>query len=532
MAVVSKVIEVCLWRDLNDPSNVFEKDNYSYSATMYVKKGISQQPEKIALEVLEVLQDASAEDRYYAKERMQQPKDAVGMPQRIADLDYKKWMRSSRLEEEQEDHQQRLRREMEEMQQRDQLNSTRHLQTLEHRQDLAKQAIDHNADSHWQGMQFRSLQQDQTLRHKDQQLDYQLEEVVATHRLKHGLNQQVQYHQLEHDSRAANQKLGALGNEQFLRLDSAQAQQQLRLGGIRAENTLKTEHEVMDLAFKAQRSMIDREDLDHKMQHMTILNADKVATNDRLEDIARNSQQRKNDLDESGRRAQLEYQDASDVQRLRTEGSMNQYRQENSDNTIRTQRTLSDIDSRTMQNKHSMLENERQNQARFNIASDRQRLNTLQSQGMIQNRTLQERGQIENENLSTRHNLLQENRDNEFEYTRNMGYQRIENERGMGQQRIENEGGMGQQRLLNERAMGQQRIQNEQGIGQQRFTNQQAMNNLNRAKLQDNLQAQQAGNNLNRNRLMDNLQAQRAGAAINHARHVDDARFRNRPRLQ
>jgi hypothetical protein len=51
--VVARLIEVCLWKDLNDPSNVFEQGDYFYSATMYIKKGISRQPENVALEILE-----------------------------------------------------------------------------------------------------------------------------------------------------------------------------------------------------------------------------------------------------------------------------------------------------------------------------------------------------------------------------------------------------------------------------------------------------------------------------------------------
>ena len=547
VTVVSKVIEVCMWRDLNDPLNVFEHDNHSYSATMYIKKGISYQPEKIALEVLDVLQDASTEDKYYAKERMQQPKDAVGMPQRIADLDHKKWIRSSRLEEEQEDHQQRLRREMEEMNQRNQLNSSRHLLTMEQREDLAQQTIHHNSDVHWQGMQFRSLQQDQTLRYKDQQLSYQMDDVAATHRLKQGLDQQVRNAQLQHDTRATQQKLGFLGEEQGLRFDGAQAQQQLKLGGITAENMLKSEQETRDLSFKSARSMIDRGDMDYKLQHITGVNADKVFTNDRLEDIARDSQQRKNDLDEHGRQAQLGYQEASDDQKLRTEGSMNRHRQENNDNTMRTRLELSQIEGEAMQKKHTMLENDRHKQIRFNATTDRQRLDTLRSRGSIQNNTIQEKGQIENGTLRDKNQLVQDNRNNELYHTADMGYQRIQNERGFGQQRIENEAGIGNQRIQNEAGMGQQRIQNEAGmgqqrmqneyglgnarltnernLGQQRLANQQAGNDLNRNKLMDNYLAQQAGNNLNRAKLRDNQQAQQAGAMTNHMRHADDLQY-------
>ena len=532
LIVVSKFIEVCLWKYPNDPSLVFEQGILSYSATMYIKKGISDQPEKIALGILEVLEDASMEDRYYAKEREQQPRDAVGMPQRIADLDHKKWIRSSRLEEEQEDHRQRLRREMEEMDQRNQLTSSRHLLTMEQREDLARQTSNHNADAHWQGMQFRTLQQDQTVRYKDQQLNFQTDEMAATHRLRQALDQQERNARLQHENQATQQKLGFLGDEQSLRLDGAQAQQQLKLGGIATENTLKSEQEAEDLRFKSARSGIDRADMDYKLQHYSDVNADKVSTINRLEDIARDSQRRKHELDERDRQEQLKYLEADDDRKLRTEGSMNQHRQENNDNNIRTRTALTQIEADAMQNRHAMLETDRDNQIKFSAESDRQRLNTLRNQGLIQNDTIQERGQIENNALRNRYQLVQGDRDNEFQHTVDMGYQRIENERVMGQQRIENETGMGQQRRMNELE-----------LGQQRNANQQASNQLNRGRLMDNYQAQYAGNQLNQNKLMDgyraqfagnqlnqarvwsNQQGQQASAMLNHQRHADDLQY-------
>ena len=460
LVVVSKVIEVCLWKYPNDPSLVFEQGILSYSATMYIKKGISNQPEKIALGILDILQDASMEDRYYAKERMPQPKDAVGMPQRIADLDRKKWIRSNRLEEEQEDHQQRLRREMEEMDQRNQLSSSRHLLTMEQREDLARQTSNHNSDAHWQAMQFRSLQQDQAMRYRDQQLNFQTDEMAATHRVKQALDQQVRDAQLQHDKEATQQMLGHLGEEQSLRLDGAQAQQQLKLGGISAENTLKNEHDTNDLRFKSERSMIDRADMDHKLQHHSDLNADKISTLNRLEDLARSSQQRKNDLDDHDRQSQLQYLSAHDELQLRTEATMNRHRQEHNSNTLNTRSALNRLEGESL----AQLETDRDNQLQFHADSDRQRLNTLSSQGLIENNTVQERAQIENNALRTRYRLVQGDRDNELRHGVDMG---------------------------------DVRLANEISIGQRRLDHQQASNQLNRNRLMDDYQALQAGNLVN-----------------------------------
>lgn len=124
--VVIALIEVSLWRDLNDSQNVYEEGDYFYSPTMYIKKGVAKQPEVTAKEILEKLHDFSANDRYYAKERMQQPRDAVGMPQRILDLDHKKWIRCSILEEE-EDFKRKLKRADQETANRQLLSQRQHL---------------------------------------------------------------------------------------------------------------------------------------------------------------------------------------------------------------------------------------------------------------------------------------------------------------------------------------------------------------------------------------------------------------------
>ncbi|QDS71500.1 hypothetical protein FKW77_004645 [Venturia effusa] len=164
--VVGKLIEVVLWDTdlLNDHKNVFKQKHLHYSATKYVEKGLCEQPEAIAQRVLDVLQDAGVTDRFYASERTKQPDGARGMPQRIADLDDKKWIRSNRLMEEQEDQERKLRREKEELSQRDELTSRRHLRVMEQKEDLALQTITHNTDLQWQTMQFRSMDHAQAIR--------------------------------------------------------------------------------------------------------------------------------------------------------------------------------------------------------------------------------------------------------------------------------------------------------------------------------------------------------------------------------
>lgn len=521
MPVVSKLIEVCLWKDLNDPINVFEEGNYSYSATMYLKKGIYRQPESTAHNLLELLQSCSAQDRYYAKERMQQPPDAVGMPQRIADLDRKKWIRSNRLEEENEDHERRLRREMEEMSQRDQLTTQRHLLTMEHREDLASQTINHNADNHFQGMQFRSMEHQQSMRYKDDHLDHRLDEFAATHRLRHKLEQQNRDAQLQYDSQTSGQKLGFIGQEQDLRLGGAQAQQQLKLGGITRENELRNEQERAALQFREERGALESSEMDARLRHMQALNQDKVLTQDRIEEGARMSQQRKIALDAQDRTAQLEFHEATDDRKLRTEGAMNQFRRANNDDNIRTKSAITNISEADRQNQLHFAENQGriqnatlQERSRIEYDSGIGKNRLLQDKGRIENAALYHRGRIENQTLDQKHRLIQDNRSNELQHTAQMGQQRVQNEYELGQTKVFNERNMGEAKVINERNMGQQRIQNEAGMGQIKYKNEIAMGD---ARASSEQKVGTVKNQMNRQRLIDNFRASQAQAQLKAA---------------
>jgi hypothetical protein len=132
--VVTALIEVCKhYRDLDDPRNVYEEEDYFYSPTMYIKKGIIRQSEAIAAELLDKLQLYSEIDRYYAKERMQQPEDACGMPPRIQESYNRQWMRESRREEEDEDWERKMKRQEQEMATR------QHFILMEEREKMGQQ---------------------------------------------------------------------------------------------------------------------------------------------------------------------------------------------------------------------------------------------------------------------------------------------------------------------------------------------------------------------------------------------------------
>ena len=478
---------------------------------MYIKKGICKQEQRAADEVLDLLVDLNVEDRFYAKERMAQPHDAVGMPEHIAAQDRRNWLRSSRLEQEEEEHQRKIRYETEIMDRRDHSTTKSHLLSMEHRERDAYQAKYLKDDEQWQKIQFRSMDHAQTTRYQDQLQLHHSDDRIVTHQLTSGLNVQTRSAQLTYDRDQSQQKLIYLSGEQQIKFSGAEGQQQLRLGGMRSENDIKREQEMNDLLFRQARSQQERSDMDYRLQNVTDVNANKVFTQRQLEDVS-----------EDSRRAQNRHQEASDAGRLRTEGAMNQYRRQNNDETIRKQETLSALERETLYDKFNMTDQDRQNKLRSNVDLDRQKLDTVYQQGQIQNdtlrdkfyltdmdrdnqlrsnmnldrqklSTLQQQGDIQNTTLRDKTSIVQEGQYNEEDHTRRMGQIRIGNEEDMGEVKYYNEQQMGQVKAQNEHTMGNVRVQNEQNLGNTKVNNEY---NMGKAKVHNSAQmGQQAVRN-------------------------------------
>jgi replicative superfamily II helicase len=208
--------------------------------------------------------------------------------------------------------------------------------------------------------------------------------------------------------------------------------------------------------------------------------------------------------------AKLEYQQSSDDVKLSTEGAMNQHHRAINDNTIKMKSTFGQIDRAVMRDKYDIAETDRQHQIQFNTASDRQKLSTLQRQGQIQNYryNLSEKFEIENTGAREQNAITQDNWNSELQHTRSMGHQRIEIEAGMGQVKTMNERKVGQQRIQNEAGMGQIKTMNERAISNVKISTQQELDQLNRAKLIDGVRAQQAGAMINNPRHTSDLRFQ------------------------
>ncbi|KAF2799768.1 hypothetical protein K505DRAFT_370800 [Melanomma pulvis-pyrius CBS 109.77] len=113
LAIVQKLLERIYWKYVNDPNNLYIEDNILYSPTMYVTKGFLALSEADTGKLLKLLRDHETADVYYASEGQDQPPDAIGMPEKIAEFERKRKAREEKLRQQDEDHQRALMREAE-----------------------------------------------------------------------------------------------------------------------------------------------------------------------------------------------------------------------------------------------------------------------------------------------------------------------------------------------------------------------------------------------------------------------------------
>jgi hypothetical protein len=426
--VVTALIEACLWKDLNDPQNVYEEGDHFYSPTMYIKKGIIRQPEAVAKTLLEKLQDFSATDRYYAKERMQQPKDAVGMPQRILDYNHKKWIRSSRLEEEEEDFERKLKRQEQEMENRQLLSQRHHLMVLEQRENMGQQQSAHVLDNHILSMKLRDREHSARLMHQEEAYDRRLGEMASGSQVKlnieaaqyatrFGIQKEAWDAHLLYENQAQEQKLGYLGKEQGVRYSGLEAQQNLRLEGISSVLELERQRQMDEVKFRELTSGVEQADLNHKLNITNQLISGRVQMNRDLSDVEVMTGQRKLLLENQNRASQQQHQFITDEQRLQNQMAMNQQEYARNQEYLDTYKAQGQIERETMyakiqmtqQDRTHQLENEQrrgqiQNQILYNTFSltqqDRNhRVQTEQAMGQVQNANLQGRLDLQFDNL-------------------------------------------------------------------------------------------------------------------------------------
>lgn len=453
-SVVVSLVEILLWRDINSEHNVYELEDHFYSPTMYIEKRIIRQPERVADELLAKLRYFEFHDRYYAKERMQQPPDAVGMPQRILDMDNKKWMRSTRIEQEEEDRARKLKWASQEVANRQLLSRQEHSLLWDQREELAGQEGNHKFDKHLLDTRLADRSHGLLLSRKEETYDRGLGQTAIDNRMQlaitsvqhdtdFDLEQRNRQAALGYQSMTQEQKLHYLEREQGLRYDDAEAKQELKLGGIASELNLTRQKQSDEIGFRQSRGQLEQADLDYKLQHSNSMNSGKIDLNRQLGQIDLNTQEGKNRLAEINRQMQMQYQhqtddqklsyqSSSDQQKISTQGAMNEYEYSRSRNAVQTKdqifsmtqndrnhqldntRRTGDVQRHDMREKFGMQESHLQNtnaekfnhlqytnheKFAFQQNTDAQALNTVQTRGNIENATLQQQGHIQNTTL-------------------------------------------------------------------------------------------------------------------------------------
>ncbi|TLD31104.1 hypothetical protein PspLS_02470 [Pyricularia sp. CBS 133598] len=152
-AITTLLLDRLLWKTLNDEKNVYtDQQGYSFSPTMYLKKGLSRAHESQQDVLLSLLRGQGAIDRFYASiDAEQQPVDAVGMPDEIREQEKERRARRLRQQREDDDHARRLRMEEETTMHELRLSGARRFAEYDHTDRLADQhrrnrGLDHALD--------------------------------------------------------------------------------------------------------------------------------------------------------------------------------------------------------------------------------------------------------------------------------------------------------------------------------------------------------------------------------------------------
>ncbi|KAH8890162.1 ankyrin [Thozetella sp. PMI_491] len=154
--IVQMLLEKILWKYVNDEACIYQEGDLNYSPTMYVAKGIAKSPPSASADLIRLLKDHGATDRYYATIEKAQPADAVGLPAHIQDYEDARRARERRLQLEEEEHSIALRREAEQAQHRVRIADLEHDSVIRHGDALSAQALRHRGLAHNQDIQIEA----------------------------------------------------------------------------------------------------------------------------------------------------------------------------------------------------------------------------------------------------------------------------------------------------------------------------------------------------------------------------------------
>ncbi|KAH0169792.1 hypothetical protein KCU67_g2917, partial [Aureobasidium melanogenum] len=195
--VTSALLERLMNNYIDDERNIFRSKKLNFSPTMYLKKGNFAGDEASYWDLIELLQNHGAVDRFFADAELEvQPKGAIGLPEPLR-----------HAESERREHERKLKRAMDVHRQKLEMTQAEHMQRLEHDGQLEEQHINYRELGQLQYVRHEQQKQALHLEHQGQRFQQQL----TFGRLQHEdqrYQQQVTYEQEEGQrAQTAYQKL-------------------------------------------------------------------------------------------------------------------------------------------------------------------------------------------------------------------------------------------------------------------------------------------------------------------------------------
>ncbi|KAG9592567.1 hypothetical protein KCU60_g7273, partial [Aureobasidium melanogenum] len=234
--VTSALLERLMNNYIDDERNIFRSKKLNFSPTMYLKKGNFAGDEASCWDLIELLQNHGAVDRFFADAELEvQPEDAIGLPEPLR-----------RAESERREHERKLKRAMDV-----------HLQRLEMTQAEHNQRLKHDGQLEEQHLSYRELGQAQYVRHQEQK-----QALYLKHQGQR-FQQQLTFGRLQHEDERYQQQLTYEKKEG----QRAQTAYEEHLEMTRRHHEeIKTQIELQQVAQRERHAQLYHNQMSHKME--------------------------------------------------------------------------------------------------------------------------------------------------------------------------------------------------------------------------------------------------------------------------
>ncbi|KAG9644420.1 hypothetical protein KCV04_g4249, partial [Aureobasidium melanogenum] len=268
-----------------------------FSPTMYLKKGNFAGDEASCWDLIELLQNHGAVDRFFADAELEvQPKGAIGLPEPLR-----------QAESERREHERKLKRAMDVHRQKLEMTQAEHMQRLEHDGQLEEQHLNYKELGQAQYVRHQEQKQALYLKHQGQRFQQQL----TFGRLQHEderYQQQLTYEQKE------GQRAQTAYEEhlEMTRRHHEEIKTQIELQQVaQRERHAQLCHNQMSHKMEENQRKRRREERDHEVEHREqLFEIDKEERDGRARELAlqRNHGQHMNRLQDMRNRVQSQHQ--------------------------------------------------------------------------------------------------------------------------------------------------------------------------------------------------------------------------------